>query len=119
MGKGFAKYFNRDYYRRVEKKLDVKKILCTWAFNFLVSGAVFLITWLAFGSVFITIIYTLSAWTVTLTVSIMYWLSWIFREIEAKSKVKIAASLVILIMFAAALAVIWQTFVLVLQLTNV
>ena len=119
MGGGSGKYFSRKYYRQIEKRLDVKAIIYTWLFNFIVSGAVFLVAWLAFRNVFITVIYTLSAWTFTLTMSIIYWLSWIFGRIEARRNVKIAASAAILLMFAIGVAVIWQTFVLILQLIGV
>ena len=118
MAGGFSRYFSRKYYKKIEKRLDVRAIAGCWALNFSAAGLVFLVSWLLFSNVFVTILYTLSSWTITFTLSILYWLEWINRRYDVR-KVRAVLSSVMLLLFIAGMAVIIQTFLLIMRLTGI
>jgi hypothetical protein len=118
MARKARRYFSRDYYRRIEKSLDVKAIVGCWAVNLSAAGIVFAVSWILFSNVFVTVLYTLSSWTITLTLSIVYWLSWIYNSLRTGGSVKMATSSVILTAYILGLVVIWETFVTIIRLTQ-
>jgi len=103
MAEGFRKYFDREYYRRIDKKFAIRPIVYCWWFNFIIALVVFNTSMYLFGNMFITIMHTMLAWTVTLTISIIYWLFWTQKNMKGGRNVKIVASSAILIMFVIAL----------------
>ena len=116
MGKGLKAFLSRDYYRKIEKKIDVKPIVACWIFNIGVAYAVFVVAWLITNNPFQTVLYTLMAWACTLSISVLYWLQWINRKLKG-GKVKIAASFIIVFMLAVGLLVLWQTVYLLMQVS--
>ncbi len=118
MDETFGKYFDRSYYRRLEKRFSIKPIVYCWWFNFIVALAVFNVSMYMLGDMVLTIMYTLLAWAITLTMSIVYWIMWIQRKLRGGKNVKIVASSSILIMFVIALLFIFRVFMLVIQLTR-
>lgn len=50
--------------------------------NLAAAGAVFFGSFLLTSSVFLTVFYTLFAWTFTVTVSFAYWIWWFFENIK-------------------------------------
>jgi hypothetical protein len=118
MGESFRKYFDRSYYRRIEKRFAIKPIVYCWWFNFIVALAVFNLSMYLFGDMLLTVMYTLVAWTVTLTISIVYWMTWIQEKIKGGKNVKVVASSAILIMFIIALLFIFRVLTIVVQVAN-
>ena len=118
MGTHLRKYFKRSYYRKIEKRLDVKAILSCLAFNFGVAGFVFSASWLVTANVFATALYILAAWTGTLIMSVIYWLSWTYSKLKTTERIKIATSCMIILMLGVGLLVIWQTGSSIVQLTK-
>jgi len=118
MAGGFSRYLSRKYYKKIEKRLDVRAILGCWALNFGAAGLVFVFSWLLFSSVIVTILYTLSSWTFTFVISVVYWLDWINRRHDVR-KIRAALSSAMLVMLIAGMAVIIQTFLLIMRLTGV
>jgi hypothetical protein len=115
MDGGLGRYFSREYYRQLEKRFAIKTIVYCWWFNFLAALAVFNLSMYLSGDMMLAIMYTLVAWTMTLTVSIVYWLMWIQRQMKGGKNVKIVASSVILVMFVVALLFIFRILALILQ----
>ncbi len=118
MGQGFSRYFDRGYYRSMEKRFAIKPIVYCWWFNFIVALAVFNLSMYLFGDVLLTVMYTLLAWTITLTISIVYWLMWIQKKIKGGKNVKVVASSAIMIMFIIALLFILRVFMFVIQISR-
>lgn len=118
MGKVFCRYFDRAYYREMEKRFAIKLIVYCWWFNFIVALAVFNLSMFLFSDIFITIMYTLIAWTITLTISIVYWLMWVQKKIKGGKNVKVVASSAILIMFIMALLFLFRIFMFVIQIAR-
>lgn len=115
---GFLRYFDRSYYRTVEKKFEIRPIIYCWWFNFTVSFIVAVSIWFMTFDVISMLLYTMSAWTVTLTTSIVYWLYWVQKKMKEDQKgVKLVASSAILIMFLIALVFIMRTFVILREAT--
>jgi hypothetical protein len=108
MGSGIRKYLSGEYISRIEKKIDARAILLCWAFNIVVAFIVFMASWLSMVNAFATVQYTLGAWSVTLTLSVIYWLYWIQKRLKSEG-VKLVASTLIIIMLAAGLLVVLRT----------
>lgn len=58
----------------------------------------------------------MSAWTITLSMSTAFWLSWIFSRMKTHEKIKIAFAAIILFMYTVGLLIIWNTFMYVMGL---
>ncbi len=115
MDGGLGRYFRREYYRELEKRFAIKTIVYCWWFNFLAALAVFNLSMYLSGDMLLSILYTLVTWTITLTMSIVYWLMWTQRKLKGGKNVKIVASSVILVMFVIALLFIFRVLALFLQ----
>lgn len=102
------KYLDRSYYRKLEKRFDIKPIVYCWWLNFIVAISTFNISMYFFSDMIISIFYTMVAWTVTLTISIIYWMFWVQHKLRGGKNVKVVASTAILIMFAIALAFLFR-----------
>lgn len=108
MEAGIAKYFDRAYYRKLEKRFEIKPIVYCWWFNFIIALVTFNISMYVFGDIVISILYTMVAWTATLTISILYWILWVQRRLKGGKNVKMVASTAILVLFAIALVFIFH-----------
>ena len=75
MGNWFIKYLHR-----TQDKPDIEAILLSWVLNLVTAYLVFNFSWFLTEDVFVTVIYTLAGWTITLSMSIAFWLSWIFNR---------------------------------------
>jgi len=106
----FRKYFKRKYYRKYEKALDVKPVISCWAFNIIAALLVFATSWIIFSDVFVTVFYTLASWAFTMSLSVIYWVSWIGARIKASHKMKISVIAFIMILYAIGMIVVWNTF---------
>ena len=115
MDGGFARYFRREYYRDLEKRFSITPIVYRWWLNFIAALAVFNLSMYIFGDIFLAIMYTLVAWTITLTISIVYWLMWVQNKIKGGKNVKIVASSAIMIMFVIALVFIFRVLTMIIQ----
>ena len=114
---GIRRYFDREYYRKIEKRFEISPIIYCWWFNFAVAIVVFMATWFMTLEPLTTVFYTLAAWTVTLTISIIYWLAWIQKRIKKDMGVRIVASSAVIIMFLIALIFLLRTFALLKEAT--
>ncbi len=114
---GFTKYFDREYYRKIEKRFEISPIIYCWWFNFAVAIVVFMTAWFMTLDPIMTVFYTMSAWTVTLTISIIYWLAWIQKKIKKDNGVRIVASSAVIIMFLIALIFLLRTFAMLKEVT--
>ena len=74
-------------------------------------------TWFMTLDPIVTVFYTMLGWTVTLTISIIYWLSWIQKKIKKDKGVRIVASSAVIIMFVIALIFLLRTFALLREVT--
>ena len=117
MGNGLMAYLSRDYFRKIEMKVNMKAILACWAFNIVVAFFVALSTWLITSNPIVTVLYTLSAWACTLIISVVYWLFWIRKRL-GNVRIRVLASGLIILMLAAGLGVLWQTIVLLVQVAQ-
>ena len=115
MGTGFREYLSRGYYRKIEKRIDVKAIVICWAFNIGVALVVFAAVWYSTLNPFASVMYTMYSWACTLILSVLYWLFWISRKLES-ARAKVTASLLIVFMLAAGLLIVWQMVNLITQL---
>ncbi len=104
------------YLHRTEKKTDIEAILLSWALNLVTVFLVFNISWWISGSVFVTIMYTLAAWTITLSMSIAYWLSWVFNRMKTDVRIKATFVSIILLMYIVGLFIVWSTIIYVMGL---
>jgi predicted metallopeptidase len=105
-----------EYFHRTEKRAAVEAILLTWSFNLVTAFLVFNMSWYASGDAFVTVMYTLSAWTITLSMSIAYWLSWVFNRMKTKERVKIIIASIVIFMYMMGLLIVWNTFLYVMGL---
>ena len=69
-------------WRKMELKFSWRPILLCTGMNLLVAGVIFLAGFALTASVYLTIFYTLLAWTFTVTVSFLYWIWWFFQNIK-------------------------------------
>ena len=99
------------YLHKIEKKPDIEAILLSWVLNLVTAFVIFIISWWLTGDVFITVVYTLAGWTITLSMSVAYWLSWIFNRMKTKDVVKASVAAIILFMYVVGLYIVWSTFV--------
>jgi hypothetical protein len=104
------------YFHRTEKRASIEPILLTWSFNMVTAFLVFNISWYVAEDAFVTVMYTLSAWTITLSMSIAYWLSWIFNRMKTEERIKITIAVLVLFMYSVGLLIVWNTFVYVMGL---
>ena len=118
MGKVFCRYFDRAYYHKMEKRFSIKPIVYCWWFNFIAVLAVFNLSMYLSVDMLLTIMYTLLTWTVTLTISIVYWLMWVQKKIKGGKNVKVVASSAILIMFIIALLFLLRVLMFVTQIAR-
>jgi hypothetical protein len=119
MGTDIMKYFQREYYRSVEKRFDIKPIVYCWWFNFFVALSTFVLSIYIYSNMLLAIMHTFLAWTITLTISIVYWIMWIQHRIKGNQRIKYIASSSVIVMFLIALIFIFRTFTMVLRAINV
>lgn len=118
MARDLKKYFKRSNYRKYEIRLDIKSITLCWVFNLAASGIVFLLSWFITSNVISTIFYTLSAWTITLNLSVIYWILWINKRLDERGAVKLGATTVVLVLYLIVMVIICTTFFQVLHISN-
>lgn len=96
--------------KRTEKRIDIKAILLSWVLNLVTAFVVFNVSWWLSGDIFVTILYTLSGWAITFSVTVAYWLSWIFNRLKTKDSIKASVAAVLMLMYIIGLYMIWSTF---------
>ncbi|MBN2330626.1 MAG: hypothetical protein JXC85_02325 [Candidatus Aenigmarchaeota archaeon] len=98
------------YIHRTEKRPDIEAILLSWVFNLVTAFLVFNATWSLTGNVFVTVVYTLAGWTITLSMSVAFWLSWIFNRLKTQDRTKTAIAGIVLFMYVIGMYVLWTAF---------
>jgi hypothetical protein len=69
-------------WRKMQATFSWRPILLCTGLNLAAAGIVFLSSFLLTGSIYLTVFYTLFAWTFTVTVSFLYWIWWFFQNIK-------------------------------------
>ncbi len=105
-----------EYFHRTQKRPDIEAILLSWVLNLVTAFLVFNISWMLTGDVFVTVVYTLAGWTITLSMSIAYWLSWIFNRMKTRDSIKTTIAAIVLFMYFIGLYIVWSTFMYVFSL---
>jgi hypothetical protein len=105
-----------EYFHRTQQRPDIEAILISWVLNLVTAFIVFNLSWWLTEDVFITVVYTLASWTITLSMSIAFWLSWIFNRMKTQDRIKIYIASIVLFMYTVGLYIIWSTFMYVFNL---
>jgi len=69
-------------WRKMQVKFSWKPILYCTGLNLIVAASAFLASFYLTVSIPLTVFYTLFAWTITVTVSFLYWIWWFFAKIK-------------------------------------
>jgi len=66
--------------KKIEKKFSWKPIVYCTALNLLAAGSVFAASFLAMGFGLPAVFYTLATWTITVTLSFVFWTYWFLKK---------------------------------------
>jgi hypothetical protein len=89
-------------WKNMQTTFSWKPILICVGLNLAAAGITFLSSLLLTASVYLTIFYTLFAWTITVTASFLYWIWWFFENIKnVPSRIKKGFTVVMLILLTS------------------
>lgn len=91
----------------MEKSLNFKAIFGCLALNLIAAGGVFAATYTVTGDVNRTILYTFVSWSITISLSVGYWVWYLFRKVKTNKKTKRSIAYFLVIMLATALLLVW------------
>jgi Kef-type K+ transport system membrane component KefB len=94
-------------FRRMEKRLNFKAIFTSLILNLLAAAGVFLATFFVTGDIIRAIFYTFVSWSITLSLSVGFWIWYLFRKVKADNKTKRNIAYFLIIMLATALILVW------------
>jgi hypothetical protein len=94
-------------FRNIEGGIDFKAISACVLLNIFVAGVVFILSYTLAGNLITPVFYTMVSWMVTSSVSMIFWLWWIFKRAILR-QIKIMISVVVLIVQIFVLYISWS-----------
>ena len=92
----------------MERYVNTRLILATFLFNVITAVIVFFAVSLITNNTFTAIFYTFLSWSMTVSLSVIYWIWYLYKKVKAKKRVKNGIALFLVALFVFILMiVIW------------
>jgi hypothetical protein len=90
----------------MEKYLNLKAIIACFSLNVIIALIVFSAAYLLIGDAFLTVFYTFISWSLTVSLSVIYWIRYVYKNVTADRHTKKIITLFLLIMLAIMLIIV-------------
>ena len=95
--------------RKAENYINVRLIVLTFLFN-VVTAFIFLLSVnFLTGDIFTAILYTFISWSVTVCLSVIYWIWYLHKKIKVNKAVKRSATMFLIAMYIIILVIVLWT----------
>ena len=101
---------NNNMGKSIIGKTEIEKKPIVWCalFNIAISAIIFVVSLLVTRNQVTTVIYTMTTWTVTVFISTIFWVWWMFKKTEALLSIKVLIAFIMVLIMVIGLEIVWS-----------